>query len=252
MQNTQESSPGIPLTDKGSASTQANDLRTPWLLARRPFTGLILVILGTAAFWAIAFSLQTNGSIVQLDVPFANTIHRAALQGQPFVREIMIFGYYLGEHVIFLIGAGLAIYFLRKRFWPELTMVVVAWAGEGLLWIILSRTFDRPRPIFDVPVWHQMTSPGFPSGHAISAVMCYGLVAYLLVPKIASSFWKAVVIILAVLAILLIGFSRIYIGDHYLTDVLAGIALGIAWSGLVYTSVELIFKKRIKQDVKER
>jgi undecaprenyl-diphosphatase len=120
------------------------------------------------------------------------------------------------------------------------------------MWMILSQAFNRARPVFDVAVFHKMTSPGFPSGHAISAVMCFGLLAYLLVPKTRSGFRKAVIIVLAVLAILLIGVSRVFMGDHYLSDVLAGYALGIAWSGLVYTAVELIYQKRINQNVQEK
>ena len=122
-------------------------------------------------------------------------------------------------------------------------MVDIAWAAEGGLWGVLSAYYNRPRPVFDVPVWHQMTAPGFPSGHSIAAVMCFGLLAYLIVPKISSRFWKAVVIVTAVLVILYIGFSRLFVGDHYLTDVLAGYALGVALCGLVYTLVEVIARK---------
>jgi undecaprenyl-diphosphatase len=123
-------------------------------------------------------------------------------------------------------------------------MVVIAWAGEGAIWMFLSGVFERSRPVFETPVWHQMTAPGFPSGHSISAVMCYGLLAYLLVPKMPSRVWKVIVIITAGLIIVYIGFSRVFIGDHYVSDVLAGLALGIAWSALVYTSVEWIAVRR--------
>ena len=122
-------------------------------------------------------------------------------------------------------------------------MVVIAWAAEGGIWLALSQYYDRARPVFDVAVWHQMTAPGFPSGHSIAAVMCFGLLAYLIVPKISSRFWKAVVIVTAGLIILYIGFSRLFVGDHYLTDVLAGYALGVALCGLVYTVVEVIARK---------
>ena len=64
----------------------------------------------------------------------------------------MIFGFYLGEHVIVAIGAVLVVYFLYKRFWPELAMVLIAWGGEGAIWIVLSQYFDRSRPVFDVSV----------------------------------------------------------------------------------------------------
>ena len=137
----------------------------------------------------------------------------------------------------------MALYFLYKRFWAGLAMVGIAWSAEGAIWLVLSQYYHRPRPVFDVVVWHQMTAPGFPSGHTIAAVMCFGLLAYLIVPKISSRFWKAVVIVTAGLVILYIGFSRMFVGDHYLTDVLAGYGLGVALCGLVYTLVEVIARK---------
>ena len=75
----------------------------------------------------------------------------------------------------------------------------------------------------------------------MSALICYGFLAYLLVPKMPSLFWKWTVSIVALLIVLFDGFSRIFQGGHYLTDVLAGYALGIAWAGLVYTVIERIF-----------
>ncbi len=226
-------------------------LQTPGLLARLPIIGALMVLLGVIAFGVIAYSLQTNGPLIQVDVPVANYTHAVALQSSPFIRDAMIFGFYLGEHGILAIGILLVLYFVYKRFWPELCMVVVAWAGEGTIWLVLSGYYNRSRPIFDTPVWHQMTAPGFPSGHSISAVMCFGLLAYLLIPRMPQRIWKVVVITASVLVILYIGFSRIFVGDHYLMDVVAGYALGIAWSGLAYTFVELIFKKRITKYVKE-
>jgi undecaprenyl-diphosphatase len=55
-----------------------------------------------------------------------------------------------------------------------------------------------------------------------------------------------------VLVILFIGYSRIFVGDHYPTDVLAGYALGIAWSGFVYTLVELMSYKKVVGYVEEK
>jgi membrane-associated phospholipid phosphatase len=226
-----------------------SNLRSPGILARWPIIGILMVLIGGIAFGAISINLQSNGPLIQSDVPVSNAVHQMALQSSPLIRNVMISGFYIGEQVIVAIGALLLIYFVINRQWPELFMVVIAWAGEGAMWIVLSQAYNRPRPEFAVPVWHQMTSPGFPSGHSISAVMCYGLLAYLLMPAIRASFWKAVVIVAAILVILFIGYSRIFVGDHYLTDVLAGFALGIAWSGFVYTLVELIFKKRITKNV---
>jgi undecaprenyl-diphosphatase len=227
-------------------------MRTPGLLARRPLIGLLMIVLGGVAFGVMAWSLQTNGPFAQLDVSSTNLVHAAALQSPRVVVDVMILGFYLGEHVILLIGIVLLVYFGIKRFWPEFMMVLVAWAGEGLIWTVLSAYFNRPRPEFEVSVWRQMTVPGFPSGHSLSAVMCFGLLAYLLAPLLRRRIEKALLIVVAALIVLFIGFSRIFVGDHYLMDVLAGYALGIAWCGLAYTAVELLFKRRITEDVQEK
>jgi undecaprenyl-diphosphatase len=226
------------------AKDELSGLRAPGDLARRPLISVLLVTFGLAIFGVIAIQLQTSGPLIQLDLYLNEVIHSTALNSSPFVRSFMIFGYFMGQHVIIGIGVLLLAYFIYRRFWPEAAMVVIAWAGEGAIWMFLSGVFERSRPVFETPVWHQMTAPGFPSGHSISAVMCYGLLAYLLVPKMPSRVWKVIVIITAGLIIVYIGFSRVFIGDHYVSDVLAGLALGIAWSALVYTSVEWIAVRR--------
>jgi len=189
-------------------------------------------------------SLPTHDSIMQMDTQITDTLHTDALQSSPLLVDVMIFGFYAGEHVIVAIGAVLVVYFLYKRFWPELIMVAIAWGGEGILWFLLADYFNRPRPQFKTEVWHLMTAPSFPSGHVFAAVLCYGLLAYMLVPLVRSRVWKIIIILAAVLIIAYIGFSRVFVGDHYPTDVLAGYALGIAWGGLVYTSVEIIARRR--------
>ncbi len=235
---------GLPVPDPQFLKDRSG-LHSPGWLAKWPLIGLVMILLGGMLFGAMVINLQTNGPLVQTDLQVASDIHRMALQGSPVVRDVMIFGFYLGEHGILAIGALFGLYFLFKRRWAELGMIVVAWAGEGSLWLILSAHFNRLRPVFDVAVWHQMTSPGFPSGHAISAVMCFGLVAYVLMPAIKSHIGKITIFIVALLIILYIGYSRIFVGDHYLTDVLAGYGLGIAWSGFVYTTVDLMaFRRR--------
>lgn len=225
-------------------AARANGLRASGAWARRPLIGALLVFLGLATFGMIVIQLQTNGPLIQFDYVVNDALHNIALNSSLFIRDIMIFGYYMGQHVIIGIGVVLLVYFVYKHYWPEAAMVVIAWAGEGAMWMFLSGMFERSRPVFDTPIWHQMTAPGFPSGHTISAVMCYGLLAYLLWPKMPMRFWKAAAIFAAVLIVVYIGFSRVFIGDHYLSDVLAGAALGIAWSALVYTSVEWIAVRR--------
>jgi undecaprenyl-diphosphatase len=238
--------PAIAASSQVTSSDQhlVRDLHTPGLFGRYPLIGLLMILLGGSVFAVLAVSLQTHGPLIQTDIQIANGLHQVALGSSPFVRGAMILGFYLGEHAIFAIGALFVVYYLSKRYWTELSMVVIAWGGELVILFILSAYFNRPRPMFDISVWRQMPSPGFPSGHSISAVLCYGLLAYLIAPKLASRFWRVVVIAAAVLIVLYIGFSRVFVGDHFPVDVLAGYAIGFVWAGLVYTTVELIARRK--------
>ena len=76
------------------------------------------------------------------------------------------------------------------------------------------------------------------------ALLALGLLAYMLVPRMPSLFWKWVVAISAAVLILFVGFSRVYENGHYLSDVLAGYALGLAWGALVYTVFEFFVIRR--------
>ena len=217
--------------------------RSPEEFAQHPLLGLVMFLVGGLIFGVLAYELVTHGPLLAWDVPVANGLHTLALHGPRWV-DVMIGGWYVGHELIMGIGLVLTIYFLRKRSWRELTMVVSGFAGSGILFRLLSHLFDRHRPVFEAQVWRVETLPGFPSGHAIGVVASYGLLAYFIVPRIASWLGKAMVIAGALLIVLYVGFSRLFIGDHFLTDIVAGYALGIAWSGLAYTVIELCFRKK--------
>ena len=78
----------------------------------------------------------------------------------------------------------------------------------------------------------------------MSAIICYGFLAYLVLPKMPSRAWKWAIAFATLFVVLFSGYSRIFQGSHYFTDVLGGYALGIAWAVLVYTVIEITFMKR--------
>jgi undecaprenyl-diphosphatase len=216
------------------------DLRAPGFLAKRPLVGLILFLLGTLVFSFLAYNLKPNGSLVRWDLTTAKAWRADTLNVSGSLVEYILFGFFLGKEMVITIGIILMIYFVYKGFWREFGMVLIGLGGGALLWYFLSHSFDRPRP--DTP-FHVFVlgDPSFPSGVALMAVLCYGLLGYLLIPGMPSRFWKWFIGILLTLGIAFVGFSTILYGAHYVTDVIAGYALGLAWAGLVYTLAERLF-----------
>ena len=232
------------------ARNVSDDLSTIGFFGKKPIIGLILFIIGILIFIVLAFNLVMNGPLLKWDLPIAEYFHTIALNSSSLMINFMLAGYYIGLQGVVAIGIILGLYFIYKRFWKELVMVTVAFGGGGLLFLFLSNILMRPRPflLFDKLIWASSPNiPGFPSGHTLSAVVCFGFLAYLLVPKIKSYLGKTLVIMISLLIMFYIGFGRLYVGDHYLTDIIAGYAVGIAWFSLAFTSIELLFQKYKKE-----
>ncbi len=217
-----------------------HSLRSPGLFAKWPIIGLTMFLLGSLMFGALAYNVRANGPFVQWDMTTAKTLHADLMNIPSSLVEYILFGFFVGKEIIIMIGTILAIYFLRKHFWRELAMVLIGLGGGGLIWYFLSYYFDRPRPATQLDIL-LLRDPSFPSGLALTALLCYGLLAYLLIPKMPSRFWKWSVAILLTLVIAFVGLSSLLLGAHYVTDVIAGYALGLAWAGLVYTLTERFF-----------
>jgi membrane-associated phospholipid phosphatase len=225
-------------------------LRAPGLLAKWPLIGLAMFLFGSLMFGGLTYNLLAHGPLLAWDTALANTLPAIGLSSPAFVKVLMTAGFYLGKEVILVLDILLALYFIYKKYWQELAMVAIGWIGSALLFYSLSNFLARARP--PTQIWIIVNIPGFPSGHAISVITFYGLLAYLLVPKMRSAFWKAIVVVAALLMIGFVGFSRIFTGGHYLTDILSGYAVGIAWFGMVYTLIEIYFQKRRSLNVQKR
>lgn len=221
-------------------------LCSPRWLGKRPIIGSIMFILGSLIFIALAINLVMQGQLIKWDISVAESFHALALNSSPLTTNIMIAGYYIGLQGVIIAAVLLGLYFLYKRFWPELIMTAVSLGGGGLIFELLSNIFKRPRPflLFDKMIWPGSPNiPGFPSGHTLNIIILCGFLVYLLIPKIKSYLGKVLIVAIALFIVVYIGFSRLYVGDHYLTDIIAGYAVGIAWFGLSFTFIELLFKK---------
>ena len=120
------------------------------------------------------------------------------------------------------------LFFVFKRWWPSLLMMVVAVPGGMLLNEWIKILVHRHRPFVDG--WFvDWSGYSFASGHTIGATLLYGQLALSIFPLIKSRRGRALVLSTATFVIVLVGFSRIALGAHYLTDVLAGMFLGASW-----------------------
>ncbi|MGE5377573.1 MAG: phosphatase PAP2 family protein [Bacteroidota bacterium] len=229
----------------GSNRNISPGIQSPGLFAKWPVIGIGMLLLGVLVFGALTYNVeQAHDSLLQWDMAATRTLHADLANIPSSLLEYVIFSFFLGKEIVIAIALILAIYFVYKRSWRELAMLVIGLGGGALLWYFLSHSLDRPRPPGQLPIL-PLTDPSFPSGLAVSAVLCYGFLAYLLIPRVQSRVLKWLLGIVAVLVIVFIGLSSILRGDNYVTDVLAGYALGLAWAGLVYTLMERNLKEAV-------
>jgi membrane-associated phospholipid phosphatase len=134
----------------------------------------------------------------------------------------------------FALLAPLSIAFLLLRRWKrpadDIALVVIA-AGSAALPSVIKLMVARPRPT--VEHLSHLTSLSFPSEHSTQAAAIYLTIGILLSEGLNRG-WRALVIVLAVLSALAVAWSRVYLGVHYPTDVIAGLLLGWSWALLVF------------------
>jgi membrane-associated phospholipid phosphatase len=130
-----------------------------------------------------------------------------------------------------LLGIAGAALLAFKRRWADLRLWLVALGGGLLIDMTIKDIFDGLRPVWADPL-HLGHMWQFPSGHVLGATIGYGLVALLLWRRVGQPTLRIALLLGLVALLLLIGFSRLYVRDHYLGDVLAGYAVGLSWLAL--------------------
>ena len=130
----------------------------------------------------------------------------------------------------FLIPANLILiaYFLfvKKHKWFSIKIPAIALTSL-LLMFVLKNSFGRSRPL--IPLLEKVNGLSFPSGHALMSVTFYGLLGYIAWQTVTNRILKWSLIIVFLLMIITIGFSRIYLRVHFTSDVIAGYCMGLLW-----------------------
>jgi undecaprenyl-diphosphatase len=164
----------------------------------------------------------------------------------PLLDKAMIEITFLGTGLIVMtmvLVSGMFLWLTKHK--HSALLLIVATTGSILLNNLLKAGFDRPRPqVFE---WGQHTvSSSFPSGHAMSAATVYMTVAYLAARLQGRHLSRVLTIIAALIVVVLIAISRLYLGVHYPTDVTAGVLIGIAWAAFCMAMLEatLLYGRR--------
>jgi undecaprenyl-diphosphatase len=214
--------------------------------SRTEYLGLHLTIgllLSLGALWlfaGISEDVIHHDPLTQFDLTVADLLHR---HGTPLLIQLAKMVSLLGSPGFVAVWSlVVCIVLLKQRQRVLLVGWIGALAGGGLLDLGLKLAFRRPRPIWEAPylVEHGWS---FPSGHAMGSLVAYGMLAYILVLHLRSRTARAAVIIGAVVLVLAIGFTRLFLGVHFFSDVIAGYAAGTVWLAVCISGLEVIRRK---------
>ena len=218
------------LTDTARRTVQqANQTQpAPRIILRHVVLGIVLSIVFTVVFARLFDFVQDHGK-----------------QVTPFDRSILYFMYRHRTHslteaatVLAHMGsppviAGVALVSaIVGLFWRKVRgaawTLPIAVIGAGLIIQGVKLVIKRPRPSFFAPLLHE-SGFSFPSGHSLIAMVVYGLLGYFALHLFRNAWARLAVRVVTVLVVVAIGASRVYVGVHYPTDVLAGWVAGIPW-----------------------
>ena len=172
----------------------------------------------------------TRGDALRLDTPIRNAVHaRSSPPLTAMMRSVSLFG---SEVILVPLGVILVWWLVAAKRRRAAVVFGVAALGAEALDQIMKLLFYRPRP----EPFFGRASPGthsFPSGHAMVSCCFFGVLAVILAAREPSRARRISIFAAAAILVALMGFSRVYLGYHYPTDVLAGYAAAVVWLAVV-------------------
>lgn len=207
------------------------------------YLGLLAVLVGSWIFIAIAEEML-EGDTERLDNWVLQSLrvpgHPREPIGPPWLDEFFVDVTALGSGSVAVLIASLVVVglALQKRYLP-IAILVISVAGGGILTTVLKGYFGRPRP----PLEFRAIEAGnlsFPSGHAFTSAVLYLTLGAMLARVAQTRSMKTYVLTVSGILTLLVGFSRVYLGVHYATDVVAGWCAGAIWAIACLLAAELL------------
>ena len=188
--------------------------------------GLAIALVGVP-FGLLLHQVTTDGPLTALDDSAARNLHER-IQGEDGVIAVMEAVSFLGKPIFLLFAIGIPGAWVLYHGGRKLAIfLAVTCIGGGIVDTIVKVGVGRPRPVVEEPIVDALGN-SFPSGHSMAAVVCYGALLLVFLPLLNGrnrTFALAAYVVLC----LAIGFSRLCLGVHFISDVLGGFVLGAAW-----------------------
>lgn len=230
---------------KSTASALINKMEFPVLLA-----GLVVAggLWGFVELMEAARSASPHAFDTEILLAFRHAGQPDSPIGPPWlqgaVRDITSLG---SSSVLVLITTATILYLLLIRRPATALLMFVAVAGGQVLSTLLKLEVDRPRPELVSHLVNE-TSLSFPSGHAMLSAIIYLTLGSLAARFLPDRATKTFVLAIAVLTTVLVGTSRVYLGVHWPSDVLAGWCAGFAWAMLCWLAARLLQRRKVVAD----
>lgn len=206
--------------------------------------GLVPAVLLTLGSAEVYESVAESDGVARLDQPMleaARSLRSDAANSA--VTAFTNLGGSIGMPL--LAGAAMVIMALKWRSWTPVLLISAAAAGSLLMTVAGKELVGRSRPPLSAAVPPFESSPSFPSGHSLNAVVIAGVVAYLMVLHLQTRRAKVLTLVFAAAFAAAMGLSRVFLGHHWFTDVLVAWTLGLAWLAVVITAHRLLHSRRV-------
>jgi undecaprenyl-diphosphatase len=198
----------------------------------RAAVGLVLIVAAGTCFGVLLLLVRLKWAPLQrLDLTTAHELNEEIAPHPLVVSLLRIVTDAGGPMFLIALVSLVVLVLLAKRRWVPAAFLAVAGVGGLILSPTLKALVGRLRPVVDVPL-QTASGNSFPSGHALGATIVYGALLLVLLPGIPIVARRGAVTVTALL-IAAVAFTRVALGVHFVTDVVGGFLLGVAWLGVV-------------------
>lgn len=227
-----------PVIPNTSLFTHSEERHSPRDYQRLRRLGLVVLASAGMLFAVIADNVINGGALTIIDLQIAQWLH--AHSTTMLTQCLLVITHLHDPWVLSPVAGLITVYYIWKKRWYAALSVLLVVQGAMLLNLLVKHAIQRARPNFDDPIV-TLATYSFPSGHVVASTVFYGTLAALLISQKPALHRAIYTLPIAVAMVILVAFSRMYLGAHYLSDVLAAFLETMIW--IVLWLTPLWFKR---------